>query len=652
MLPGGVTETVWHFAGYLKIVNDIARDRIDYDEAPVRHPQDDYTTPRPDYACKPDIDDLDSEGVRPPEIPLFEEPIAARIHPLKALAQAYPDIDHEPLGVLPRLPIGRAGGGGGGGGHEPHEPRAITVQYQDDGEQGQVEIHQYNFMSDDDELIVIGEGKVLSYDTTEIRAETDTILQRMADNANDQIPGEWAIAKSGTGITDFVRTFDQASASGDDAPGAHSVQPGYYLNGELATRPETPQQPSIAEAQNKPDLGHDIGQWAEVGGNQSLNAALIVDLSESGRSMIVMGDYFKTNAIFQTNSTMDHDHVVASGSDTQAAVTSQENPAGNSADNIADFHQHPGIYDSIPAYFAGPHWNVDVVDGDYYSVHTVVQMNYLSDNDIVVQNSGDTHYEVYAGGNELINLAEVFDGTIHYDLIIVAGSYHGMNVIFQNNILLNDDEIKLLANGADPSQSVISGQNELSNTATIENYGDDDFKPMNDGLDSLVGAIGSGATALDPSYGNFIDGSGGVFNVLYIKGDYYDVNAIWQTNVASDVNVFLQMLEHPSDAAQALHPDNDTVQSVTSGKDSLVNDATIVDVGATNTYTNGGVYEDTILVQANLVPSGMDQTLTHDMHALVPELVAFVNETQDAAPAVQPVAIAPAHDDPIANMTH
>ena len=299
MLPGGVTETVWHFAGYLKIVNDIARDRIDYDEAPIRHPQDDYTTPRPDYASKPDIDDLDSEGVRPPEIPLFEEPIAARIHPLKALAQAYPDIDHEPLGVLPRLPIGRAGGGGGGGGHEPHEPRAITVQYQDDGEQGQVEIHQYNFMSDDDELIVIGEGKVLSYDTTEIRAETDTILQRMADNANDQIPGEWAIAKSGTGITDFVRTFDQASASGDDAPGAHSVQPGYYLNGELATRPETPEQPSIAEAQTKPDLGHDIGQWAEVGGNQSLNAALIVDLSESGRSMIVMGDYSRPTQYFR-----------------------------------------------------------------------------------------------------------------------------------------------------------------------------------------------------------------------------------------------------------------------------------------------------------------------------------------------------------------
>jgi hypothetical protein len=40
------------------------------------------------------------------------------------------------------------------------------------------------------------------------------------------------------------------------------------------------------------------------------------------------------------------------------------------------------------------------------------------------------------------------------------------------------------------------------------------------------------------------------------------------------------------------------------------------------------------------------------MHALVPELVAFVNETQDAAPPVQPVATVPAHDDPIANMTH
>ena len=408
-----------------------------------------------------------------------------------------------------------------------------------------------------------------------------------------------------------------------------------------------PDQVPLPPPDPAPDLGHDLGQWALAGGNNSWNASLIVDLSESGRSMIVMGDYFKTNAIFQTNSTMDHDHVDVMGGQGLPIATS-----GDQATNIADFVQHPGIYADLKATFAGPHWNVDVVDGNYYDVHTLVQMNYLSDNDIIAQSSSDSHYVIQAGGNELGNLAQIFDGSIHYDLIIVTGAYHGMNVIFQNNILLNNDYIKMLADGTDPSQSVVSGKNELSNTATIENYGDNNFDPMNDNLKSLVSAVGDGATTLDPSYGKFVDGSGGVFNVLYVKGDYYDLNAIWQTNVTSDVNVIAQLIGAPSAAAQTLHPDGNEIQSVTSGKDSLSNDAAIVDVGATNTFVNGQVYGDTILVQANLLPEDKGHVLNHDAQALVPELIAFVNDSQEEAPVAQPVLSTPVHEDPIASVTH
>ena len=227
-----------------------------------------------------------------------------------------------------------------------------------------------------------------------------------------------------------------------------------------------------------------------------------------------------------------------------------------------------------------------------------------------------------------------------------------MNVIFQNNILLNNDEIKLLAEGAGSSQSVISGQNQLTNAATIENYGDDNFKPMNGDLNSLATAVGNGSTSLDPSYGNFVDGSGGVFNVLYVKGDYYDVNAIWQTNVTSDVNLIIQLLGTPSANALSLHPDDTGTQSVTSGNDLLTNDAAIIDVGATNTYVNGETYGDTILVQANLLPCDKDHALANDTHTLVPELIAFVNETQDEAPAAQPATSCSVHDDPIASVLH
>lgn len=128
------------------------------------------------------------------------------------------------------------------------------------------------------------------------------------------------------------------------------------------------------------------------GANNSWNASLIVDLSESGRSMIVMGDYFHTNAIFQTNSIMDRDHVEMAGGDALPVVQGD-----NKIDNIADFIQRPGIYAELKATFAGPQWNVDVVEGNYYSVNAIVQMNYLLDNDIVVQKSADSHYELYSG---------------------------------------------------------------------------------------------------------------------------------------------------------------------------------------------------------------------------------------------------------------
>ena len=185
--------------------------------------------------------------------------------------------------------------------------------------------------------------------------------------------------------------------------------------------------------------------------------------------MVVMGDYFKTNAIFQTNTTVDHDQVSVSGGEGTPSLTSEENVATN----IADFVEHPSIYADFPTFSAGPNWIVDVVDGDYYSVHAVAQINYLSDNDVATQVSSSSHYNLVGGHNQLGNLALIFDGEIQYDLIIIKGSYHGMNVIFQNNILLNNDKIVMSADGADPSQSASSGDNSLLNEGAIENYGGD-----------------------------------------------------------------------------------------------------------------------------------------------------------------------------------
>ena len=645
MASASFVEIIAHFWGYLRIFEDVARDRIEYDESLASRPSDDYTTPRPHYDHPVTPDDIDIlPSPAPAPIPDDLDHFA-RAHPIKALKDLPdPEPDVVPLSPAPNIlmPMPMPGGGGGGDFH-------IRVQYQPGDEQSEVEVHQHNIMFNDTTMLPA--DAVLPADGLTVRLDADALatIQHMADDANAHIPGDWWIAQNGTAATSFLTAHDANWTANGGAPDTNSVQPGYYLNGVLQD-PATPapDQTPLAAAAALPDTGHGLGQWAVLGSNDSTNAALIVDLTHAARTMVVMGDYFKTDAMFQTNTTINHDHISVSGGLDTPSVTTGDNVATN----IADFVQHPGIYSTIPVTYAGPNWSVDVVNGDYYNVHSVVQDNYLFHNDVIAQTSADTHYDFVGGNNQLGNLAQVFDGTIQYDLIVVQGASHGMNVIFQNNLLLNNDQIKMAADGTDPSQSVTSGHNNLLNEGTIEDYGGNNFSPLSADARTIDSLLAGGATSLDPNLGHAVAGNGGTFHVLYVSGNHYDVNAVWQNNVSDDVNVIYQLQNQPSASAMSCHPDETVTQSVSTGHDRLANDAAIIDVNPDNTYVNGHVYTDSILVQANLLPAHQDNALKADTHALVPELIAFVNDTQDAghhAPTIVPTV---AHNDPMASMLH
>src|SRR5206468_1214733 len=424
-------------------------------------------------------------------------------------------------------------------------------------EQTQLTVHQYNFMHDDDANLPANALAVVEPLIAQLNSDAMATIEQLAADANAQIPVNWQMPQTDGGATDFLGGHDAAWADRGGMPDAHSVTPGYYVNGELQERPLEPSPP--AEPEKLPDTGEGIGQWASLGGNFSINAALIVDVGEGVRTMVVMGDYFKTNAIFQTNTTVDHDHISVTGGDHLPSPTSDQDVATN----IADFAQNPSIYTGFSAHAAGPNWIVDVVDGDYYSVHAVAQVNYLSDNDVETQVSSSSHYNLVGGNNEQGNLALVYDGSIQYDLIIIKGAYHGLNVIFQNNILLNNDKIVMSADGADPSQSASSGDNSLLNEAAIANYGGDTFEGLPGNLKLIQSLLAAGMTSLDPELAGALIGHGRPLKVFYITGDYYDINAVWQTNVTSDVNVMYQLQNQPLADLMALDPGGAVTQSAT-----------------------------------------------------------------------------------------
>lgn len=644
MASASIEQIISHFAGYLRIFDDVARDRVDYDEGLGPRPSDDYTTKRPDYDHPFSPDDMDTDGGLVPAT-IADDPMQVfHGRPLKLTHDPQDiDPDHFPPSLTPnvRLPMPVSGGGGG------HVEHHISVKYQDGGAETQLTVHQHNFLHDDDVNLSPDAQAIAAPLIAALDNDALTTIDRLVADASSEVPANWWMTKSDGGAVEFLTSHDTAWAARGGTPDEHSVPAGYYVNGELHERPTEPAPP--LKFDDLPDTGHAIGQWASLGHNESINAGLIVDLGEGVRTMIVMGDYFKTNAMFQINTIVDKDEIHVSGGQGTPSVSS----GGDVANNIADFHQNPSIYTDFPAQPAGSHWIVDRVDGNYYSVHAVLQTNYLSDNDVATQVSADSHYNLVGGNNQLGNLAQISDGDIQYDLIVVQGSYHGMNAIFQNNILLNNDRIVMSADGADPSQSVNSGSNSLLNDGSIENYGGDDFRELIPGLRTIDNLLASGATSIDPQLGSAIAGNGGPLHVLYVTGDYYNINAVWQTNITSDVNVIYQLQNQPSADLSGLHPDAGVTQSVSTGNDELTNKATIVDVNPDAAYVNGQVYTDSILVQADLVPTGQDHAVNADTHALVTELVAFVDDSQDHHNCGSSnMAPSPVHADPMASVLH
>lgn len=621
MVPGGVTETIWHFAGYFHYIDEVMKNRFVYEQGGVNMRPDDYVLQLKEYLSRNDLDEFNTDRIpfaAPQPLETILNPFVSG-YPLRSL----PSIEETDVdaGRTLRLPVPKAGApiiDGAGGGVMSGLPD-ISLTYSTVGDQVQLQIGQYNFMLDGDRLVVADDTGVENLHQFDI----DAALERLIADANDEVPDDLVVSQPGTtAVVDFVVARDLEMAESSD-PSPHSVVSGRYVNGEL-TAPPPPEPAEQPEAPPEPELDPKLkGQWAVLGENEATNAALIGDLKEGSRTMIVLGDFYKTNAIVQTNSYIDNDTI-----DISSAGAGNIIGGGTTADNIADFQQLGGPFAGFAPMYAGSFWNVETFNGDYYDINVVVQQNLLRDNDVAVQNTSLTHYEARLGENEQLNATKILDGDVKYDLIIIGGDYHGANWIFQHNIILDSDILKIAAAGdaaAVTGQSVSAGANELLNDASIISYGDNVFDKPTEGMHSIVTALTAEEPILEPEYGWYVPGNGsGVLNVLFVTGDYYDINAIWQINVISDVDTAIQFLGKapPDDLAG----DGSLTQSASTGGNIATNEAIIVDAGATFSYVEGDVYQDTILIQGNLVGENNDKSSFGDPTALVPEIVAFTSE--------------------------
>ncbi|NJO53503.1 MAG: hypothetical protein HC829_00490 [Bacteroidales bacterium] len=612
-----VTELIWHFVGHLRLDEDHARGRIQYEDAEAGRVLEDgigrvkETTPRHEELADSESTPVafaSFPGVTP--MPQADFPIAANY----AAPVSVAPVEDIQFKVPPRLAPAPAPGSIGGHGY----PESIGPEYR----QTLFDARQTNQLNDCD---------VVSSDLTwagelPVAKQTHSLDELLA-SAQAEIPADFA-ALSGGSSQAAIAFARGLGSEGSDGQFAHStpIEPGNYHNGERLADDETlPTEfsaivPEMPEPTNGPtgDLGITT-QAAELGANGVYNAALIADANGACGTLVVLGDKFTLNAIVQVNVYSDDDHINAAG-----IVSGEVSGGGNQANNVAEVSFTETAI--MPGAKTGTPFRVDIVEGDFYDVRALFQSNDARDDDAVTLTSSGHYSLVQTGGNQMVNLADLrdFDFTNYYDVIVIGGCYYDLNMIIQLNVLLDNDAISL-SGSDDGSGTVNSGGNSLLNSAQLAMYGAGNVQPLADGMGDFVGTLTSDDPSGASSEWGFSDGGDGYIDVLYVTGDYFDINLLWQMNVVSDVDAAaLEADGSPSETA--------ATQVVSTGANELQNEAIIVDVGAmSGEYIGGDVYEGSILIQANLVESD-DDTVIGDTDTLVPEVIAFTDGA-DTAPS-------------------
>jgi hypothetical protein len=636
MSDGGTTEIIWHFAGYLRLFEDTPADRVTHDPFGYETRSVEYHVDlTPDGLPRGDLPELGSKAIK---VSLPVAPAASLLKPFAAptlqLVEA-PETVHTSLGaVLAKGPLVGSGVAPASYGYahgkplpsrpDDPSPPEYGVTYEAGANDKLAAITQTNLLSDVDALI--GESGVglsgmhpldipeaLTALLGEARAATPEALVPAG-----QTPLDWK---------NLVAEHDAALRENGNSGGAQT-EAGTYVNGALVeSEPSEP--PARPEP---PETGGAGTQFLETGGNKAINIAVLADLNEAAGTLVVLGDYFETNAIVQANVYSDRDQVLPESAHSAQALT-----GNNLALNVATF-----VADQIEGRRGdkigsdGLKVDVTIADGDVFDVKALVQRNWILDNDEAVQSASDGYSAAFIGGNEQGNAARFLD-IGNYDVIIVLGDYHDFNLISQTNVLIDDDILGATTAEEIGETHLHGGRNHLVNEAAIENYGARGFDSVTDHLEDLIGRLGRQEQASLDDWSGFAGSATGNLSVLLVRGDYWDINVVTQTNVIVDADVALQHL-----------PGGRGDQWLASGGNDAKNVAKIIDVGGVfDQYLGGEHYTDAILIQAEYVDAS-SAVLNPDTLALVSEAVAFsglldeVESHDDAAVLAKGI---PSHDD-------
>lgn len=535
--------------------------------------------------------------------------------------------------------------------HEIHHPDAV-IDYLDGGSGSVVGSIRQVSLLDDHDVFNMSSGE----DPLAVVETVAASLKEMVATASDwsHAPGAAATPE---GYQALLRTSaaEDGSSSGGDGATAHD---GHYVNGAAAdAAPDFAglltklgitsfEADTIGRDQAAPDHGTHSADGAlsvdldgesgtgplasaaiDLGGNTLANGASVLDVGPLGAASVVMGDYHETNSIRQLNVYADNDGA-AGDSATGGLAGTGFAASSTEAYNSAYFHRvetGPTTTGAAtpPAFASG--FTVTTIAGDVLVTNILRQVHIVSDDDQAVLTSVDHSASVSLGGNVAANAIDFAALSLNYSIVIFGGSVFEGNYLEQINVLMDNDALKADAGGTALATTASSG-NLLFNSGSITNVGSTDhFQAPSDTVFNLVKAVSAGDGTIDPALGPDLSFLGsGHHSVLYVTGNYYELNVVSQLNILSDADTVATasgIAQSYTDAAGGVP------WTVSTGGNALVNSASIVDVddaGHTR-FLNGHYYSDSMLAQANIVtdPDGIQH---QDTQSFVPELIAFTND--------------------------
>lgn len=400
----------------------------------------------------------------------------------------------------------------------------------------------------------------------------------------------------------------------DDAP---KLDDFFSLDDRLESGPHSdkplPHNATLTEDGWEIDISVDV----ETGGNILINNVILKNFWTASTVTSVVGDHIEINAIVQINAWCDTDAV------SDAIAGWDKNPAGTQAFNIATFERLDTSTDSDgpePEQDFPKHWVIREVEGDLLIVNWIQQLTFMRDNDIGVLSSSGVTSAVYSGNNIAYNDVSIYELGFFYDLIIVGGNLYDLNIIQQMNLLCDNDMIGAVAGFETTGEGNYStSDNLLWNKAIIYNIGGADrFEALPDYYRATAEALAAGEDFLSDGVLSDAAFAGlGALRVLYIKGDFINVQYAKMTNILGDSDQVALAMD-----AVGAHPEADW--SVTTGANALINNAAIVDLDSLGeTYVGGDQYSSDVLVQADVISTD-PYFGSQNPDALVNEAIVFL----------------------------